>query len=109
MTGYSIPHGIAVTLGVATATYISEKLGLAPAGHFTELNTLLQPWYAPYDQKIRTLSTDNILSAMKLDKKNTSTVMNCIMTRGPGRMEKRSMDPAKEITPLLREFQKQLS
>ena len=29
-TNYAIPHGIAVTMGVACATYFSEELGLAP-------------------------------------------------------------------------------
>jgi 3-dehydroquinate synthase len=108
VTGYAIPHGIAVSLGVATATFVSEKLALAPAGHFAEVNALLYPWYAPYHLQVARLDVDKLLAAMKLDKKNTSTVMNCILTAGFGKMEKRSVDPATELHPLLRDFFVQL-
>ena len=103
VTGYGIPHGIAVSLGVAAATFVSEKLALAPEGHFAEVDALLHPWYAPYQLQIAALDVDQVLGAMKLDKKNTSGVMNCILTAGFGKMEKRAVDPA-ELRPLLREF-----
>ena len=108
VTGYAIPHGIAVSLGMASATFVSEKLGLAPAGHFAEVNSLLVPWYAPYHLQVAALDVDQVLGAMKLDKKNTSTVMNCILTGGYGKMEKRAVNPATELRPLLREFFDQL-
>jgi len=108
-TSYGIPHGIAVSLGVATATYISEQLSLAPAGHFKEVNDFLRPFYDPYQQQIKSLDITTIVAAMKLDKKNTTGVMNCILTRGFGAMEKRSIDPDRELVPLLGEFLKVLS
>lgn len=104
VTNYAIPHGTAVTLGVATATYFSEQLGLAPAGHFAEVGTFLKPWYEPFQQKIKTLSVQQIAGAMKLDKKNTSGTMNCILTRGFGRMEKMAVDPETQLLPLLEKF-----
>ena len=109
VTGYAIPHGIAVSLGVATATFVSEKLGLAPQGHFSEVNDLLYPWYDPYHSQVSNLDVDQVLAAMKLDKKNTSTVMNCILTRGYGDMEKRAVNPATELKPLLGEFFERLT
>jgi 3-dehydroquinate synthase len=108
VTGYAIPHGIAVSLGVAAATFVSEKLALAPQGHFDEVNALLYPWYAPYQLQIAGLDVDQVLGAMKLDKKNTSTVMNCILTGGFGKMEKRPVNPTEELRPLLREYFAQL-
>ena len=104
VTGYSIPHGIAVSLGVATATFVSEKLALAPEGHFDEVNALLYPWYAPYQLQVAGLNVDQVIGAMKLDKKNTSTVMNCILTGGFGKMEKRPVNPEAELRPLLKEY-----
>lgn len=103
-TAYGIPHGIAVTLGVATATFISERLGLAPNGHFAEVSEFLRPFYEPYHHRIKELELEPIVAAMKLDKKNTSGVMNCILTRGYGCMEKRGIDPERELLPLLCEF-----
>ena len=104
VTGYAIPHGIAVSLGICTATFISERLGLAPHGHYAEVNALLRPWYEPYQFQIGALDPDHVIAAMKLDKKNTSTSMNCILTRGFGKMEKRAVDPGRELRPLLGEF-----
>jgi 3-dehydroquinate synthase len=109
VTNYAIPHGIAVTLGVATATFFSEQLGLAPAGHFAEVGIFLKPWYEPYQQKIKNLGVQQIAGAMKLDKKNTSGTMNCILTRGFGKMEKMAVDPETQLLPLLEKFRGSLS
>jgi 3-dehydroquinate synthase len=104
VTHYAIPHGIAVSLGVATATCISEKLALAPAGSYAEIGGFLKPWYEPFQRMIKSADIQSIVAAMKLDKKNTSGKMNCILTRGFGQMEKRSIDPERELIPLLRAF-----
>jgi 3-dehydroquinate synthase len=87
-THYAIPHGIAVTLGLLTATFISARLGLVTDDHFQSLRATLAPWYQPYEQKLKTLPVETILAAIKLDKKNTRQGLHCILTRGPGRMEK---------------------
>jgi 3-dehydroquinate synthase len=104
VTNYAIPHGIAVLLGMASATFASERLGLAPAGHFEEVWALLHPWFDPYQRQVGALDVDEVLGAMRLDKKNTSTTMNCILTRGFGAMEKCAVDPTGELRPLLIDF-----
>ena len=103
-TDYEIPHGIAVTLGVATATFFSERLDLAPVGHYAELNEFLRPYYDPFQKQLASVPIEPIIAAMRLDKKNTNDAMNCILTRGFGAMEKRSVDPQRELRPLLRAF-----
>jgi 3-dehydroquinate synthase len=87
-THYAIPHGIAVLLGLLTATYISTQMGLVTADHFEFLRTALARWYQPYEKKLESVPIEMILAAIKLDKKNTSKGLHCILTRGPGRMEK---------------------
>ena len=87
-THYAIPHGIAVTLGVLTATFVSAKMDLVTGDYFLELQAALAPWYQPYEQKLKQLPIADILSAIKLDKKNTKAGLHCILTRGAGRMEK---------------------
>jgi len=96
-THYAIPHGIAVTLGVLTATYISAKMGFVTEAYFRELQTELAPWYQPYEQKLKQLPIVDILSAIKLDKKNTKAGLHCILTRGAGRMEKIKMGPELDL------------
>jgi len=108
VTGYAIPHGIAVLLGVSAATYFSERLGLAPSGHFQELDAFLRPWYEPYHEMIGRIDVDAVLEAMKRDKKNVDARITFILTRGPGLMEKSSLDSATQVRALLRDFVQQL-
>lgn len=58
---------------------------------------------------IKSADIQAIIAAMKLDKKNTSGSMNCILTKGFGQMEKRSIDPDRELFPLLGAFLEGLS
>ena len=103
-THYRIPHGIAVSLGVATATFISEKLGLIRTGQFAELDGFLKRFYMPYERILGTVDFESIIAAVKLDKKNTRGALNCILTSGAGKMAKQQLDLEKELRPLLAEF-----
>jgi 3-dehydroquinate synthase len=103
-TDYGIPHGIAVTLGIVTATFFSEQLGMLPQGYFEELNSFLYPYYHPYEQLLSTTDSEVVLGAMKLDKKNTGISVNSILTRGTGAMEKVSLEMDSQVRPLLKEF-----
>jgi len=87
-THYAVPHGIAVTLGVLTATYVSAQMGLVTEDYFQDLKATLAVWHQPYEQKLKQLPIEAVLSAIKLDKKNTKQGLHCILTRGAGRMEK---------------------
>ena len=103
-THYEIPHGIAVILGILTATLISTQLGLAPAVHYAELKTLLSPWHQPYGQQLQKISRNDIFRAIKQDKKNTGQTVNCILTHGFGRMEKRPVSFENDIMPAVNIF-----
>ncbi|HEV3271592.1 MAG TPA: AroB-related putative sugar phosphate phospholyase (cyclizing) [Candidatus Methylacidiphilales bacterium] len=87
-THYAIPHGIAVTLGVLTATYVSAQMGMVSEDYFQNLKAALAVWHRPYEQKLKELPIEAVLAAIKLDKKNTKQGLHCILTRGAGRMEK---------------------
>lgn len=102
-THYAIPHGIAVTLGLLTATFISARMGLVTDDHFQSLHAMLAPWYQPYEQKLKTLPIETILAAIKLDKKNTRQGLHCILTRGPGRMEKVRLGIELDLGQLVRQ------
>jgi 3-dehydroquinate synthase len=91
-TGYAIPHGIAVTMGVVCATFFSEELGLAPPGSYKELVAWLRPYFAGHLDRLRGMDLPAVLAAMRQDKKNDGDRINFILTRGPGRMEKVAVD-----------------
>jgi len=103
-TRYAIPHGIAVTLGVLTATFLSARLGWVDDAHFQELHSWLRPFFTPYHAVLKKAEPAAILAAMKLDKKNVGGKIHCILTRGPGRMERTALDSEEMLTMCLRDF-----
>ena len=103
-THYGIPHGIAVALGMLTATYVSVQLGMTPRPHFDVLKSALLPWCEPYGHLLRDVKVDDVTLAMRHDKKNTADGVNCILTRGYGQMEKCRVELDTLIAPSLRAF-----
>ena len=103
-TAFSIPHGIAVILGMLTATLVSTRMGLVPETHFDELRCLLAPWHQPYGDLLQPAPIESILTAIRHDKKNTGNTVNCILTRGFGRMEKLPVPLAETLAPAITEF-----
>lgn len=103
-THYGIPHGIAVILGMLTATFLSVRLGLVPADHYQELKRKLAPWHEPFGATLLRVDRAAIFQAIKHDKKNTGDAVNCILTRGPGRMEKTKVDIIGQLQPAVNAF-----
>jgi 3-dehydroquinate synthase len=102
-THYAIPHGIAVTLGVAGATYFSEQLQLIGPGAYNELRQWLPPFWGHYSGTLKTTDLATILTAMSRDKKNQGDKITFILTRGAGKMELLGL-PTSKIPQLLQDF-----
>lgn len=103
-THYGIPHGIAVALGVVTATYVSQLMRMVDRGHYEEIRVALLPWTEPYGGQLAAIDLEEVVAAMRRDKKNTAEGVNCILTRGFGRMEKCRVDLERLIAPAIKEF-----
>lgn len=103
-THYSIPHGIAVILGMLTATYVSAHLGLVSWKHYDQLKSLLHPWCKSYGEPLRKADKDSIYKAIRHDKKNTGESINCILTEGFGAMKKMAVDFDKVLVPCVARF-----
>lgn len=108
VSGFAIPHGIAVSLGVLTATFVSSRLGWVNTDHAEFMAHFLRPFFDPYQEVIRALPMDALVRAMKLDKKAAGGALNCILTRGPGAMEKAQL-AWQDAEELLQEFVETLS
>ena len=90
ITNYSIPHGQAITLGMDMANYISLKKELINSKQFQQLHSIL--WK---NMPIFKFNNDNItpyLNALSKDKKNMKNKIGCILTKGPGIVEKVFID-----------------
>jgi 3-dehydroquinate synthase len=109
LSDFGIPHGIAVSLGVLTATHLSCQRGWVDKAHYVALQKLLRPFCEPFDRVVRNLSVDEIVDAMKVDKKVSGGRLTCILTRGPGAMEKVALESPDEARYLLGEFMTSLA
>ena len=86
ISDYSVPHGQAVTMGMDIANYLSLKLGLLDELAFEGMHKLLSKNLPSF--RIREEMIDVYLKALSKDKKNVDNNFVCILTRGPGSMEK---------------------
>lgn len=103
-TKYRIPHGIAVTLGMCAAAHFSEKLGMLPAGASKTLSHEFLSLCGGYEKELKAMNPDDVLAAMKLDKKNIGQQIVFILTRGAGSVEKTPLDAESKTGPWLREW-----
>lgn len=83
-TDYAIPHGIAVTIGMDLANYLSWQQGLLPQGVYDELHALLAMNYAGFERT--PVPEDRFFGALARDKKKVAGALTLILTRGPGQV-----------------------
>ena len=79
-TQFTIPHGIAVTIGMDMANRIAAWRNLLPEDSYNRMHEVLRKNYESY---ISTkIPLDQLLSAIKKDKKNTAENLVLIMPVG---------------------------
>lgn len=83
-TDYAVPHGIAVTLGIDMANYVSCRLGLIPSGTSDELHPLVRANYQGFERTV--IPEDRFFAALRRDKKNLGSTVTLVLMRGPGRV-----------------------
>jgi 3-dehydroquinate synthase len=89
VTGYAIPHGEAVALGLVAECALAERMGAAPAGTKDRVASLLERLGLPVRLQ-GALDRTRILAAMGRDKKNRKarihfalpSAIGCISTSG---------------------------
>lgn len=79
-TGYAVPHGIAVALGMDMANFVAVQRGMLPVTEFERMHPILERTYAPY--KRCGISAEPMLQALLKDKKNTTTALGLIFPMG---------------------------
>lgn len=89
ITGYTIPHGQAVTVGMDIANYISWQCGMLDQSVFDEMHGILMKNMPVFEMTREHLM--RYMDALSKDKKNIDGDLTCILTEGPGRMKKTRM------------------
>ena len=70
-TDFAIPHGIAVTIGMDMANYVSQSLHVGKREFFDRMHVTLRQNYRNYE--VIPVPLDRFLRAILKDKKNTSS------------------------------------
>jgi 3-dehydroquinate synthase len=83
-TDYSVPHGIAVTIGTDMANFVAVRLGLAEEGHYRRMHPTLAKNYRDFDGTAVPL--ERFFSAIGKDKKNTGAKLTLILPDRSGRV-----------------------
>jgi 3-dehydroquinate synthase len=84
LTGYRIPHGIAVSYGMDIANYISVKLGYISEKLQLKIQKLLKKNWG--DTCLGEIDIQTFVTYLQKDKKNTGSKIRVILTKGAGKM-----------------------
>lgn len=79
-TNFHIPHGVAVSIGMDIANFISSERGLTPKRHYDRMHAVLKKNYNIYSNE--TIQLDSMFSALLKDKKNTTDSLVLIFPVG---------------------------
>jgi len=102
VSDYRVNHGQAVTLGMDIANYISMHLGYVTDQQYASMHTVL--WKNIPDFQLSDKMFDRYYSALAKDKKNIGKNLGCILTRGPGKMEKIQIPFDEKLKDLIRSY-----
>ena len=85
VSGYQLPHGEAVALGLVAECELAEQLGIAPAGLRGRVARLLARLGLP-ERFPKGLEPGALLSSMATDKKNRNAQVRFALASGLGQM-----------------------
>ena len=83
-TDFGIPHGIAVTIGMDMANFVSCRLGHGAQEHYERMHPALAANYEGFESY--PIDVEALLSAIAKDKKNTARALRLILPDPEGRI-----------------------
>ena len=101
-TGYAIPHGIAVTIGMDIANYVASKLGVSRNQHFERMHSLLDKNCKSY-RKVR-IDVRSLILALAKDKKNSATQLRLILPDLDGKITIGLYDNNEKLFNIIKEY-----
>lgn len=86
ITEYAIPHGQAICIGMDLANFISLRKGILSEDDFESMHKILELNIPSF--KIEESNYEQYKLALSRDKKNQGDKLGCILSKGPGKLEK---------------------
>lgn len=105
LTNYNIPHGIAVSFGMDIANFVSCKLGFINEKIRDDILEVTQYICDGYD--LKEVKIDNLINALKKDKKNVGNKLGLILNKGFGKIFKNFTEPDEKFKKILIEYFKE--
>jgi len=102
LTNYKIPHGVAVSFGMDIANYVSYKMGYINKKIRDDILEVTQFIWDGYD--LRGIKIDDLINALKKDKKNVDNKLGLILNNGFGKIFKNFTEPDKNFKNILKEY-----
>ena len=102
LTNYAVPHGIAVSIGMDIANWLSVKLGHLSAETRERMRVLLRKNWG--DVRLTGIVMEDYIRALAKDKKAVGKELRVILTKGPGRMFKTPLPVTDEVVGWLGEY-----
>tara|TARA_B100000575_G_scaffold291984_1_gene299210 strand:+ start:9239 stop:10324 length:1086 start_codon:yes stop_codon:yes gene_type:complete len=105
-TNFFIPHGIAVTIGMDIANFVSLRLKRISESYFYETHELLKKNYETFLHSA--ISSEELLKALEKDKKNTADYLRLILPNQKGEIEIHMQKKGDFINNSLEEYFKEI-
>jgi 3-dehydroquinate synthase len=102
LSDYAIPHGIAVSIGMDIANFVSVKYGYLTIEKRNEMRKMLEPIWQGYS--MLTINLDDFENALRKDKKNKGNLLGLILSKGPGKTFKEFKLLDAEFSSWLKEY-----
>jgi 3-dehydroquinate synthase len=110
-THYAIPHGIAVSLGIDAALELAVQRGFwqLETRRAQELRSWLRDSHTPFGRLLSEVSVEDIIDAMRRDKKNQGDMITFILPRAPGLLEKHALPANTALTNFLLHWREKIA
>lgn len=102
LTNYSVPHGIAVSIGMDIANYLSLQQKHITRELYERLRVLLSKNWG--EIRLNNISVNSFIHALTRDKKTVGSELRVILTKGPGQMFKTPLAMTSEVTEWLANY-----
>lgn len=83
-SGFAVPHGIAVTIGMDMANYTAVRLGLVNRRHYDRMHPTLAMNFAGFERL--EIPSEAFFAALAKDKKNTDSRLSLILPDASARL-----------------------
>ena len=101
-TNFTIPHGIAITIGMDLANFVAYKLNISTLQHFKRMHLLLNK--NCFNYRYQKIDMQIFMKSLYMDKKNTKNKLKLILPNREGKIFIDLYDKSSELWGAIDEY-----